>query len=255
MSEITLSHQQSQATLTSTGGYITSWQIDHPTHHQLVDVLYRGSKISRTGIPTLFPNYGEGYMYHGFWIKSQCSLQQPAENIAVLSLDETVISEEAKQWYPYRFCVDVTIELETAASLVYTMRVKNNEAQQSLPIVPGVHPYWAVPHREKKKITTTGIPEFDAATCDWDQNPPDTVYDFQSAVRIVTLDRTIAIQDISPQPVIRHLVVWSQPVSLPDTDFVCFEPITGGDNAITQQPILVDPGQTWVMKLRFSCIL
>lgn len=256
MNELLLTTEHGTATLRSRGGLISSWQLQHPNTGAPIDILYRGTREGRTGIPTLFPNYGEGDMYHGFWRDSTCAVTQESSGTGLISLDDAMISADAKRIYPYLFQVRVTVELDTKASMVYTMEVENRETARPIPITPGLHPYWAIAHTNKRAIKTTGIAGFDAAAVDWDTHPPDTMYNFDTRSEIVCPDKTIRIEDITPGgAVIRHMVVWSQPLSLPDHDFVCFEPITGGNNAIKTNPILVQPTEKWMMKLRFSCIL
>jgi len=49
------------------GAYVSSWKVKNP-QGQLVDVLYQGKTLRRTGVPLLFPNFGPatGMRQHGF---------------------------------------------------------------------------------------------------------------------------------------------------------------------------------------------
>lgn len=241
------------------GGYVTSWSVRNPRSGLFERVLYLGSELKRTGIPTLFPNYGEGQgvngedMTHGFGRSSVWTPDQSASasDKIVLRLGDRDISEEAKAKFPFRFATSIEVQAAQDGSLIYSLKVQNQD-QIDMPITPGVHPYWAVPQADKQSIQTEGIQGFDAASIDWDTTPPDTVYGFDGRALVKFPSRQISIEDITPGGVIRHLVVWSQTPQKPDFNFVCFEPITAGDNAINTNPILVPAGGEWNMNLRFS---
>lgn len=236
------------------GGYITSWKVRNPQSQALEDVLYVGSEIKRTGIPTLFPNYGEweGGLTHGFGRNSKWQLEQIGVNKVKMKLSDGDISEEAKAIYSHQFGATITVEAGEDGSLLYLLDVENH-GQDALPITPGLHPYWAIPQEDKSKITAEGVNGFDASSVDWDNNPPDTVYDFNGKALVKFPQRQIAIEDITPSGlVVKNIVAWSQTPDKPDFNFVCFEPITGGDNAINTNPILIPPQGKWNMALKFT---
>lgn len=236
------------------GGYITSWKVKNPQSGALEDVLYVGSEIKRTGIPTLFPNYGEGGQIptHGFGRNSQWRLEQDGTNKVVMKLSNGDISEEARAVYPHQFGAAIAVEVGEDGSLNYSLDVENR-GEGNLPITPGLHPYWAIPQEDKRKISTQGIEGFNASEVDWDANPPDTVYDFNGKAVVILPEKQITIEDITPTgPVVKSIVAWSQTPEKPDYNFVCFEPITGGDNAINSDPILIPPKGNWNMSLKFT---
>lgn len=236
------------------GGYVTSWQVRNP-NGEFEDVLYVGSVIRRTGIPILFPNYnksGGEVPAHGFARNSTWTLEQePGSNKVVMKLTDGNISDEARAVYPYKFETTITVEAAEDGSLIYGLRVKNLD-EKDMPIAPGLHPYWTVPQNDKTQVQVEGIEGFDATKFDWDTNPPDNEYDFNGKAVIRMPERTVTIEDITPSPAIEKMVVWSQTPQESDYNFICFEPVTKGDNALTNNPVLVPPAGEWNINLRFS---
>lgn len=236
------------------GAYVTSWQVRN-SNGEWEDVLYVGSEIKRTGIPVLFPNYNESggeVPTHGFGRNSLWTVEQePGSNKLVMKLSSEGISDEAKAVYPYKFETAIGVEAAEDGSLLYTLKVKNLD-DKDIPIAPGLHPYWAIPHEDKNRVQVEGVADFDAGSFDWDTNPPDNEYDFNRRVVIRMPQRTITIEDTTPNPVIEKMVVWSQTPQKPDYNFICFEPVTKGDNALTNNPIVVPSGGEWNMNLKFS---
>lgn len=235
------------------GGHITSWQVRNP-QGEFEDILYVGKTKKRTGIPTLFPYYGEaeGMRSHGFGRDSQWQVVAIEGSTIKMVLTDGNISEEARQEYPYPFEAAITIEAADDGSFIYKLDVKNT-GTGDLPLSPGLHPYFAINHADKQKVTVDGIPDFDASSVAWDTNPPDTVFPYTGKTTVNIPGRKISIEDITEGgPVIEHAVVWSQTPQKDDYNFVCVEPITGGDNAIHDNPKKVAPGQEWSMAIRFS---
>lgn len=240
------------------GGYITSWQVQNP-QGEFEDILYIGSSIRRTGIPILFPYSGEGGdkgPSHGFGRNSTWTIdtERSTGNKVVMKLSSEQISPEAREKYPYPFNTEITIEVEEDGSLVYNLHVENTGTEK-LPLSPGLHPYWKIAHGDKRKMSIDGIPAFDAAIVDWDTNPPDApdaVYDYNGKTTVHIPGKTITIEDISDTPVVKDIVVWSQIPDKDDYNLVCVEPVCGKDNAVNEDPILVAPGETFDMRIRFS---
>lgn len=238
------------------GGYITSWQVQNPSGG-FEDVLYVGSSIKRTGIPTLFPYYGEGGDKgdsHGFGRNSMWTIdtEKSTGKQVVMKLSSEQISPEAKKKYPYPFDAEIIIEAGEDGSLVYNLHVAN-KGQENLPLSPGLHPYWVVSHKDKSEITINGMEGFDAKKTDWEQNPPDNAFLYRGKTTISFPGKDISIEDITENgPVVKYLVVWSQTPQKDDFNFVCVEPVCGNDNDINKNPILVKPNESWNMRLRFS---
>jgi galactose mutarotase-like enzyme len=227
-------------TISSQGGYVTSW----------ADILYQGSKIQRTGIPILFPHFGKSdkYRMHGF---ARDSLWHTV-SANFLELTDQDIDEKAKTEYPFKFKTQIQLELINPNTLRYKLSVQNT-GTEPMPIMPGLHPYWSIPHDQKSQIQIHGLPDFDATTIDWTNNPPDNTYDFPGEITAGFPNKKITIKDISQDKNIKNLVIWSQtPTKDPDYNFICIEPICGPHYAIDKNPIYVHPNETWEMKLEFK---
>lgn len=240
------------------GGYVTSWQVRNPDGN-FEDILYVGSRIKRTGIPILFPNYGNSggeVTTHGFGRDSIWTTEYtPGSNKAIMTLNTDAISDEAKSTYPYEFETTIEVKVAENGSLLYSLKVKNL-GDKDMPITPGLHPYFAIPHGDKTKVETEGIEGFDATSFDWDTNPPDNAYDFSGKAVIKMPKKQIVIEDITPKGrVVGKMVVWSQAPEESDYNFTCFEPVTKDENSLANDPILVPAGSEWNMNLRFSAML
>jgi galactose mutarotase-like enzyme len=133
-----------------------------------------------------------------------------------------------------------------------------NAGDQVLPLSPGLRPYWAVNHADKRRIRIEGIEGFDATKKDsdsggsmWDVKPPDDAYSYNGKIVIHLPGVQITLEDITGNgPVIRNVAVWSQTPQKADYNFVCVEPVCGLDDAIHDSPISVPSGQAFDMKIR-----
>lgn len=236
------------------GGYVSSWEVKNPSTGRFEKVLYQGKTQKRSGIPILFPYFGkaEGKRNHGFGRDEKWDIENLEDAKAAICLKAGDISQDARSEYPYQFSARIIIEA-VGTGLIYSLEIKNC-GSEPMPVSPGLHPYWAVAHDLKKKVTIKGLEEFNASQTDWDQNPPDNIYPFKGEVVLVLPDKSISIDDITgnEEPVIKHIVVWSQSLSEDDYDFICVEPVTGTHKALVKDPILIKPDEEWRMKLRFS---
>ncbi len=236
------------------GGYVSRWQVMHPSLEKPVDVLYRGKTLKRTGIPILFPQFSAApnLPKHGFGRESVWELDVHSEQSASMSLSSTHIKPEYREVFPYLFHTTITIAIRNEFSFSYTLKVLNL-GRIPMPISPGLHPYWSVPHESKKDLRIEGITGFDAAGIDWSERPPDTAFAYAGKTEVISPDRRISIQDITPgKEQVRHIVVWSQKTDQDDFDFVCVEPICGYNNAFVESPISVPAGADWQMELEFA---
>lgn len=161
------------------GGYVSSWKVRNPASGAYDDVLYQGRTQKRTGIPTLFPYYGDadGMRSHGFGRDSVWKLGEPEGNRLTMTLSSSDIAEDARAEYPHAFNAAITVEAGEDGSLTYNLKVLN-PGNEPLPISPGLHPYWAVPHGEKGRVKIEGVDGFDASQVDWNTTPPDNVYPY-----------------------------------------------------------------------------
>jgi galactose mutarotase-like enzyme len=235
------------------GGYLKRWQIKDRPVNQPVDILYQGTELKRTGIPLLFPNWGDSgtkLRKHGFGRDSRWSTTLlKGKNRIVMTLDSKDLPKPIRQEYDYDFKTEVSFSLKKN-QLLYCLSVENT-GLKNMPISPGLHPYWAINHKDKTKVKTT-IPGFSPNDFDWDNSPPDNTYLFPGKTEISFPEIKITIEDITPQPVVKYMVVWSQPINKPDFNFICFEPICGPAGSISQKNIVVKPLEKWRMKLKFE---
>lgn len=236
--------------VSSFGAYLTSWKIEDR------EVLYQGSELKRGGIPFLFPNFdiGAPLPSHGFGRISEWKNIETTENNCHLQLTENDISPEFRQIYPYKFVVDLKITT-IDNQLDYCFEVKNT-GDKDLPISPGLHPYWPIKHELKSQIKLMDFPQFNPSTVDWDNNPPNDLYDFKNEFVASFPDYQLKISEVKENNLkqFNHIQVWSQNTSWPDFNFISFEPVTRPKNAINDNPILINSGDTVKFHLRFEVI-
>ncbi|HYX50304.1 MAG TPA: hypothetical protein VE843_11210, partial [Ktedonobacteraceae bacterium] len=140
-----------------------------------------------------------------------------------------------RRTYPYDFTFTAIIEV-FEETLTYTLTMEN-QSDEVLPIAPGFHPYFAVAQRDKAKLVVDGPPGFEVDAFDWDTIPPDNPYPFPHRVSIQFPDRGTLTIDERPgdaQYVLANMQVWTEPVSAPDHEFVCFEPTVSSEDALNR---------------------
>ena len=234
--------------VSSFGAYLTSWKIEGR------EVFYQGSELKRSGIPLLFPNFdvGDPLPFHGFGRISEWKLVENNNNFCHLKLTDEDISPEFRQKYPYKFITDLKISAINN-QLDYLFIVKNL-SNTDLPLSPGLHPYWPVEHSKKIEIKLNNFPEFNPATIDWDNNPPNSLYNFDGEFIANFPDYQLKITEIKENNIsyFKHLQIWSQNKSFPDFNYVCFEPVTRPPDGINQDPILIKPNLTAKFHLLFE---
>ncbi len=246
--QVFIENKQTKVGINPQGGYVTSWKIND------TDILYQGSSIRRTGIPILFPYYGKAHQtrMHGFGRDCQWEISTHDQASVTMELTPDNLTEEDRRDYPFEFSAQITVNLLSDSELLYTLEVTNNDSKD-LPISPGIHPYWSIPHQEKPAISINGINGFSAASVDWNNTPPDDPYDFSGQATVSLGNKTLGIEELSLPRVVKFLQLWSQtPVRDPDFNFLCVEPICGLNYGIEESPLLVKQGETWQMKVRFS---
>lgn len=235
------------------GGYVSGWKVKNPGTEQYEDVLYQGSSQKRSGIPILFPQFSaaKDMRSHGFGRDSLWTVNSVEKDLARMVLRSDDLADDVIREYPYPFEAVIEVNIAEERALAYTFTVKN-KGTSDMPISPGIHPYWKLPHEAKKDIQIEGVHGFNAAGFDWDKAPPDNPYDYVGKTSVIFPDRKIVIEDISVPKAIKHIVVWSQTPANEDYHFVCVEPICGYINALDTSPILVPPKSKWIMKVQFS---
>lgn len=235
------------------GGYVSGWKLRNPRTGQFEDILYQGSSQKRSGIPVLFPQFSsaKGMRSHGFARDSFWNIESLENDRVLMCLDSSMLAGDAKKEYGYPFQANILVTFQEDPVLTYKLTVRNT-GSTPMPVSPGLHPYWAIPHEHKKDMKIVGLPGFNAQSFDWDKNPPDNPYDYSEKITISIPGRMISIEDISEPGVIKHIVVWSQTPQKEDFHFVCVEPVCGYMNALDSSPILIQPGREWNMVLRFT---
>lgn len=245
---IQLQNDSSRLVLDLQGGYVHRWTISN------TDILYVGADPKRRGIPLLFPYFGkpdEMLPQHGFARDTRWHLAASSEHQASLVFSHNDISDKARAYYPYAFEVRIDLIL-AATTLTYALHIAN-AGLKDMPISPGIHPYWAVPHAQKKHIQIKGITGFDAASINWDTSPPDADFPFLANVSLSLPQHVISLEDITTdKPHTDQITVWSQSLANPDHDFVCVEPICGVRRGYVTKPILVAPAQSWSVSWKFG---
>jgi galactose mutarotase-like enzyme len=227
----------------------------------------------RGGNPVLFPSPGKlvfdvwsrgggarGSMkQHGFARTLPWSLEDrgTSESGSAFARLVLVSNEGTRAQYPWDFRVEATYTLKGRALRV-DLRV-TNESSSEMPFGIGFHPYFAVSHVDKARVSiaTRATRAFDNAA---KREIAFTGFDLtQPEVDLHLLDHgsnesSLAIGDgpekritLRGSPEFTHWVVWT----LKGKDFVCLEPWTCPGNALNTGDglILLPPGQTrslWV---------
>lgn len=228
------------------------------------------SKSVRGGIPLLFPSPGrltqdkwaraglEGSMkQHGFARTLPWDIIAKHTVAAAVTLQLNP-SEITRAQYPWEFQVQLTYAL-TAKGLRLDLIVAN-AGTLTMPFGFGIHPYFAIPDREKARVT---IPT--EARRAWDNVA-------KREIELTTLDLTASEVDlhllghgrtsaslerkehpavhIKGSPELSHWVIWT----LAGKDFVCVEPWTCPADAINTGASLleVEPGASRTLWLEIS---
>jgi galactose mutarotase-like enzyme len=209
-------------------------------------VLYRPMEtgnVKRWGLPLMIPNFSRlkngifeekhtTLPIHGFGRNLPWSVYQQDQTSITLQLKS---SEATRPSYPYEFTFSARIEAGEG-TLTYTLTM-DNHSDEIMPIAPGFHPYFTVAQQDKSTMTIEGITDFDVHAFQWDTDPPDTPYDF---VYTVTAQMphlgTITIKELpeNGQYSLKAMQVWSEPMSKPDHEFVCFEPVVTSEDGLNR---------------------
>lgn len=251
------------------GGQIISWKLKHidlAGNESWHDILYQGSTIKRTGIPILFPfanplkddifDYsGKTMKQHGFARECLWETEELFDSLAMI-LTHHDLSPEFRAVYPFEFQTVIHVSIQDN-TLSYELRVANNSLE-NLPIAPGLHPYFPISHDIKHQLAIDGIPEFVSSDIDWNGELNGDFYsyaDFQTELIYEDYTIKLNVSNKSRKPDTRHLVIWSQNTSYPDSDFVCLEPFTRATNALNTDPILVKPGTQWMQTFVYDATI
>lgn len=209
-------------------------------------VLYRPMEtgnIKRWGLPLMIPNFSrlkDGIFQekqttlpiHGFgrllpWTR----LKQEASKLSI----ELKSSDATRHDYPYEFTFTATFEA-SEGTLNYTLTMENH-SDETMPIAPGFHPYFALGQSDKARLNVEGLAGFAVNDFQWDTNPPNTPYPFAQQVTIQFPQHgTLTVRE-QPTPdgyALKTMQVWTEPVLVPDHEFVCFEPVVTSEDGLNR---------------------
>lgn len=223
-------------------------EINLVSHFQVGDwqVLYRASEtgnVKRWGIPLMIPNFGrlkDGLFeekettlpMHGFGRNIPWSVVEHTETSIRLQLTS---NEATRVSYPYDFVF--TSEIVAGEGSLTYMLTMENKSDETMPIAPGFHPYFALDQGKKSRVIVNDLEGFNASTVHWDTSPPDNHYPFkQQASFAFPQQGTLRIAEVphAGHYLLKEMQVWSEPVTAPDHEFICFEPIVTHENGLNR---------------------
>ena len=240
------------------GGIITSMKLRGREVLYLDQETFQNRQASiRGGIPILFPNAGivessafPGLKRHGF---ARDSADWKAEKFENGFLEKISSSEEILAVYSYKFVLSVEGTIEENGSITISQKVQNLEEEKDLPVATGLHPYFKVPHLEKKNIVfnfeggRSVEEQFDVWVNGGTVFVDNPKLKDPSAVMEITLPGLgILVMDVS----VEHQKIWIW--SMPEKDFICIEPVMRGVGGLIDDPGLVRPGETFSAKVNFN---
>lgn len=238
------------------------------SHFQVGDwqVLYRPMEtgnVRRWGMPLMIPNFsrlkdgifvekGTTLPIHGFGRDLPWTVTTESESALAMTLRD---SEYTRADYPYAFTFTAQIEASEGA-LTYTLTMENR-GDEAMPIAPGFHPYFAMAQEDKARLVTDGPPGFSVQDFDWVTRIPDNPYPFPHVVSVQIPGRgTLYIEEVPWQGrySLHNMQVWSEPPTKPDSDFVCFEPTVGSEDALNRPAdrISIAPGESHTLVLKIQ---
>jgi galactose mutarotase-like enzyme len=209
-------------------------------------VLYRPAEtgnVTRWGIPLMIPNFsrlkdgifqekGTRLPGHGFGRILPWTMIEQSESSISLQL---LSSEKTRESYPYEFAFTTQI-VAGEGTLTYTLTIENR-GDEVLPIAPGFHPYFALAQADKAKLVTDGPPGFAVGAFQWDTQPPNNPYPFPHEVTLqVPRSGSLSITELPQNGVysLSTMQIWSEPVTVPDHAFVCFEPVVTSEDGLNR---------------------
>lgn len=210
------------------------------------EVLYRPSEtgnVKRWGLPLMIPNFarlkngifvekGTTLPVHGFGRNLPWTIMRSDPTCVALQLES---GEATRSCYPFEFMFAVTLEV-AEGSLTYTLSMENR-GDETMPIAPGFHPYFALPQKDKPRLVSDGPRGFAVSAFHWDSSPPDNSYPFDQQVTIDFPRRgtlTIAELPHAGNYSLKAMQVWSEPADTPDHSFVCFEPVVASEDGLNR---------------------
>lgn len=237
------------------------------------DILfYDENDIGHSGIPLCFPSFGplnnkeflyEGTAYpmnqHGFIRDSKFDVKVVGDKTIVCTLSE---SEESLSRYPFPFLFTVTYEIiDAGLSIRFQFE---NKSDKTIPLAPGVHPYFNVADVNEVTVTSCALEgEDNEQDCKVlsiaDSGVMDEVSREENGVALLkiknspdfnlvghNLDTTLigtghenGVVLTSDSSVFNRMTVWRKNETVP---YVCVEPAYA-QNGINDEPILIEAGK------------
>jgi len=231
------------------GAYVTDWTVDG-SH-----ILYREDNIKRTGIPVLFPFAGPLHNdklevtsthlpQHGFGRNVMWSAVKVSDTQIQLQLDSNNLEAQWKTAFPFEFVATITVALSSDGKLHHTILV-TNLGKNTMPISPGLHPYFAIQHHHKNQVEVSTGTNWNGHTIDWNTW---TGSDFLPAAPTTTAHLHSNTITITHDTSISTIVIWSGEAK----DYICIEPITQPFNSINSNPILIPHKSNWKSEVVFD---
>ncbi len=267
-------------TVTITEGKTTVVVDSHGAKVLSIDVdgrevlFYDETDIGHSGIPLCFPSFGPlengefivgektyPMNQHGFIRDSSFDLEVGDPGLLTCTLKS---NEETKKHYPFDFEFTVTYRV-LLTGLAIRFQFKNN-SETTIPLAPGVHPYFAVEDSNEVSFTTGALSGNDNSS-DYDITLIEDagVFEIQEELDnglcqvLVTnapdmhltnhnLDTTIigtgheeqVVMESDPE-VFNRMTIWRKDATVP---YICVEPAYV-QNGINEDPIEVHAGNTF----------
>jgi len=258
---VSIESEKGRVEITEKGAKVTSWKV-RDSNETLQELFYQGVE-KRQGMPNLVPGYrdltefNKDLPQHGFGRDVNWVTVDIGDRQVTMELDSSLVDPKYQKMYPLLYKFRNKIEIDSEGNMINTLSA-TNLGKLYLPIAPGLHPNFAIAHQDKKLLKVAGIEGFNPADIDFENNTPDNPYPYRGgpATAIFPDGKIVTLEDITPGGrQIQFMNVWTprNPANPDEKNFVTWaEPLTRLDNGLTRNPILVAPGETWDMKLKFS---
>lgn len=210
------------------GGMVSQFRVGEreilaPHRH----VIIEGRDRKRGGIPILFPQahsltepQGEFSLpHHGFARDLPWEVVEASSDSARLRLQA---SELTRRMYPYDF--EATLEVRLWAKRLHLDLRISNHSPRTMPVAPGLHPYFAVPAGAWSGIRTD-IQSFDIAAYRLGET---VFFPLHSKIELTLLDRLVRMAAVGAfvRPS-AQIVVWSD-----NPEYLCLEVWSTGLNGL-----------------------
>lgn len=235
------------------GGIITSLKLNNIELFYFDQETFEDTSVSvRGGVPILFPNAGaiESKEYpllkqNGFARDSKEWEIKETKN----GLEETLTANENTfKIYPYNFKLSINAKFENDESLTVIQTVENLEDGKEMPIAMGLHPYFKVPHENKKDIEFNfkGGEIIKEKIDSWSNGQVISIDNPNTVMEInIPLLGTVLINASSSY---EKIWIWS----LPEKDFICIEPMIGDIGDFINNPKTLKPKETFSAQVNFN---